>query len=89
MPKANGTNGKTTNTKINLPTPPRQPYLCTAQRTHETISKMYNGNMIISMSVTRPESFLERAAVVIGEFASEVLIRTNWRGIKQFFWQAA
>jgi hypothetical protein len=32
------------------------------------------GNMIISMSVIRPESFRERAAVVMGEFASEVLI---------------
>jgi hypothetical protein len=38
---------------------------------------MYNGNMIISMSVTLPESFLERAAAFIGEFASEVLIRAT------------
>jgi hypothetical protein len=62
---------------MNWPMPPRQPYLWTAQRTHEAISKMYKGKSIISMSVTRPESFLKRAGVVIGEFASEVLIRTT------------
>jgi hypothetical protein len=50
---------------------------------------MYNGNMIISMSVTRPEALLKRAGVVMEEFPSEVLIRVGWEGIKQFLWQAA
>jgi hypothetical protein len=35
------------------------------------------------MSVIRPESFPERVAVVIGEFTSEILIRTTCQGIKQ------
>ena len=50
---------------------------------------MYNGNTIISMSVARPASFPERSGVVMVEFASEVLIRTTYRGIKPFLWEAA